>query len=241
MHWQLLGASLAIATFLAFGLVKGVLFFGMSDQMNLVIPLLPILYGLIYPILERTRSSQQLKGASGYSAPRSGAFSGGLTLIAAGAVASVAAHVFIELAAWGVHKVWVLGQPIPGIHQLDAAWLGLLVRGELVPLEGAAKLWYLSLQMFLVSAFGGLCIGMLSPGNPMPTALIAGAIVAMWMGVNQYSGVLELFSDLSQSFADKAGVEWNSSTGLLIGLFMQTTLFAVWSGIAYRYRFGSSN
>lgn len=240
MHWQLLGASLAIATFLAFAMVKGVVYFGMSDQMNMVVPLLPILYGLVYPILERTRSSQQLKGAMGYSAPSSSAFSGGLTLIAAGAVASVAAHVFIELAAWLVQKVWVLGQPVPGFHELDAAWLGLLVRGELVPLDGMPKLAYLSLQMFLVSAFGGLCIGMMSRGNPMPTALITGAIVAMWMGVNQYASVLEVFSDLSQSVAGRFGFEWHASTGLLAGLFLQTTLFAVWSEMGNRFRYASN-
>ena len=221
MQWQLLWVSLVVSMFLALGLIKSVRMFGIQqDQLNLIIPLLPVFYALVFPSLEKFfakdagRSAHTLHAYS--PAPKTPKrWSGKLTPILMGALACVLAHLALE---WSLLKVFSAVNEAP--FELVGRW----------------RLLYLALEMPVITVIGGLYVGFLSRANALLNGLIAGVIASIWMGVSQYIPLYEALSVLSQRWGRTLGLDAQWSNGLVLGLFLQVFFFAAWSGLGFWLR-----
>ena len=218
MQWHLLCGSLLVSMLLALGVIKSVRMFGIQqEQLNLIIPLLPVFYALVFPSLEKafSKSAGQSVRASLLfppAAPHPKRWSGKLTAILMGALACVLAHFALE---WSLLKVFSAVNEAP--FELVGRW----------------KLLYLALELPLITAVGGLYVGMLSRSNALLNGLIAGVIASIFMGVLQYIPLYEALTVLSVRWGSVLGLDSQWSNGLVLGLFLQVFFFAVWSGLGF--------
>lgn len=236
MHWRLLAISLFIAILAAMALVKAILWLGMREQLNYVIPLLPVFYAIIYPILEKADSHKHPAPASLYvsSLPAQKRWSGKLLAIMGGVLASLLAHLALETTAWLTTGQAQAGRPL--WQQLDAEMLARWLHGDLVHLGGISQILFLSMEMLVVSIFGGLCVGLLSLNTSTLNGLLTGVIVAMWMGANQFASLYIGLLDWSLRLGPSLGQAWRWHYGLPAGLCLQAFIFAVCSGLGKRMK-----
>ena len=233
MHWQLLWISLVFSTLLAFGFVKFVLWMGMQNQLSLIIPLLPLFYAFIFPVLEKNYARpKSTQPSSALFAPQTW-WSGKLIPIFLGLFISLSVQKSVEAISWFSHRLFILEQGWPAGSEISANLLAW-TRGDLIRFSGPLQIAFLTLQMLLISIFGGISTGYLSRTNPLLNGLLAGTMVASWMGANQFTPLYAAISDWSWKLESLFGFEWHS--GLLLGLLLQAFFFALFSGLGYRIR-----
>ena len=238
MYIRLLAVSLVLSVALAMIFVKVVLLLGLHDQLVYVIPLLPVFYAIIYPVVEKHR----LAGIAGTGrstayvslAPRGKPWNRRLPVIAAGAAASLLMHLVLATAAW-------LAADHAGIDR-QHPWLGgfsllhHLLRGDAVRFSGLRHAAFLGMDIVMMSAAGGLCVGLVSPSGALLNGLLAGVLVSVGLGVSQfevlYGPLLTWSSQLSTAFQ----IGWKWYYGLSTGLLLQAFFFAVCSELAARLR-----
>jgi hypothetical protein len=241
MHLQLrlLALSLLIAVALALGLVKAILWLGFKEQLSYVIPLLPIFYAIIYPSLERQDWRRWTPSASTpshhlYVDAKPRRWSGKLPVILAGVAAALTIHGALETAAW-------LGSGRAGFDRAHWFTSGAslffdLLRGQAVPISGLRHAAFLGMDMALMSLVGGVCVGLMSPATPLLNGLMAGVIVSVWLGANQFSVLYGPLMIFSSQVTETFKIGWKWYYGLSTGLFLQAFSFAVCGELAARLR-----
>jgi hypothetical protein len=166
--------------------------------------------------------------------PARGRWSGKLLAILAGVLASLLTHLALETAAW------LATGPVPAGgtlgHNLDAAMLLRWLHGDLVHLDGISQILFLSMEMLVISVFGGLCVGLLSPNTSTLNGLLAGVIVSIWMGANQFASLYIGLLDWSLRLGPSLGQAWKWHYGLPAGLCLQAFVFAICSGLGQRMK-----
>lgn len=231
MHWRVLGVCLAISVLLAFLLVEALLAFGFKEQLSLIVPLLPIFYAFVYPVIDRN-ASYTLPDAPSRPAPPTrtplrpplppGArWSGRLGAVLWGLGASLGAYLLLELAAWVAYVRFAAEMPLPDWRGLSLGDLLNWFGGGLIALDGGWEVAYTVCEMIVVSAAGGVAIGLTSRGDPLLEGLVAGAIVSMGFGINQFFFAYE---ELSRRLG----------LGMSVLVLLQTFLFALWAGLVFR-------
>lgn len=235
MRWHVLWASLVASILLAVGFVKLILMAGMKQQLELILPVLPLFYTVVFPLMDKTIPEEGPRRQSQKAAARAPRrWSGALNPILLGLGVGLALNLLLDLVCGLAYRRFVLASGPTGLEPLTpAAVLGWFF-GEL-PYSGVERLVIQALEMVVVSACAGVCVGLLSKTRPLLNGLIAGAIYAAWSGTNQYASVYETILGLSARLGDGwPGLQGRWNYGLLVALFLQVLLCAVCSGLAFR-------
>lgn len=230
--------SFSIAISAAIGLVTMSKVYDLDTYTTRIFPLIPILYAIIYEILEKkktgkvksippTQAKEEMKaGAKQLMKNITGA------RIAVDVAVSFAIKFSLEIMLVALFIV-ITGQPFSTIYgAISMDTVGRFLRGDHPWLEGPEGLTLLALLAVITSFGTGLWIGNTSQGKAILEGVLAGAavtfITAMTNMLILYRRVEETANQMAASFG------YGANIGFASVLVIQVLLYGLWSGIAQK-------
>lgn len=236
MRWIVLWISFLLSVLISVGLVEGVVTMGRKEELGLMLPLLPLFNALLFPFLEKIIPSEEQRLNRRLEGRSATGWTGALDSVILGFLVGMIGNALMDLLAVFTYQrlpaVW--GAQVQAFSMPSA--LDLLT-GHADPFTGHWRLIFLLGELLIVSAMAGLCAGLLSKGEAILNGLLTGAFLSLWMAANQYVSVYETLSNISGRVLGRMfGARWEWNYGLLLVLFLQVLLCAIFSGWAFRLK-----
>jgi hypothetical protein len=206
-----------------------------DSYISRILPIVPILYAIIYDVLERKKSGRSGKRAP---SPREGTKVALPTDAEAGITAG---RIILDVAVSFIVKFSVEiflvvlflrfgGQAFTEAYgTFNIGTVGTFLRGEHPWLSGKDGIYLLALVAILSSIVTGSWIGHTSKGNAMLEGVLAGSVVTL---VNSMTNMLVLYrtiEDMTVRLADSMGYAMRA--GFLVVIGLQVLLYGLWSGL----------
>lgn len=226
--------SFSIAIGGAVGLISLGRFFDFDSYLNKMLPVIPILYAIIYDVLERRKSGKSA-GASLHQKPgtKSSAPAAEAGVTAGRVVADVAVSFVVKFSVEIFLVALFLRTSGQSFHEVYGAFtlgtVSTFLRGNHPWLVGAAGMNVLALTTVTTILVTGSWIGHTSRGNAVLEGVLAGAMVSL---INSLTSTLVLYSSLEEAtvrLADTMGYVMHA--GFLVVLGLQVLLYGLWSGL----------
>ena len=230
--------SFTIAIGGAIGLVALSRIFDLETYTTRVFPLIPILYAIIYEVLERkkTGKSKPIPPSQAKEEMKAGAkqlFQG----ITAGRIigdvgVSLAIKFSIELGLTALF-ISLSGETFSSLYgSFGIETVGKFLRGEHPWLSGNESLSLLALLAVTASFGTGLWIGNTSQGKAILEGVIAGAAVTVITAMTNLLALYRMIEETANQMAASMG--YGIHIGFLAVLMLQVLLYGLWSGIAQK-------
>ncbi len=230
--------SFSIAIGGAIGLVTLSKVFDLDTYTSRIFPLIPILYAIIYEILERrkTGKSKSIPPMQAREQMKAGAKLLFKNITAGRIITDVAVSFSIkfslEIILVALFLV-VTGQDFTAVYgTFGIETVGRFLRGDHPWLEGSEGITLLALLSIITSYGTGLWIGYTSQGKAILEGVLAGAavtfITAMTNMLMLYRRIEEAANQMAASFG------YGVHVGFVSVLIVQVLLYGLWSGIAQR-------
>jgi hypothetical protein len=225
--WVLIG-TLALAVLLSFLFIKLIILLDMKDYLALVIPLLPVFYTIVYPILDRPFSNETRRKVQRGAIPpieiASPAYFRNLSVWRiAGALAISAGIKFLMEMTYFTMLLFLSKASLSSFWMgLDPATLFRLARGDLA----SAPLPFLFFEMMMMALAGGVWLGAASKTRPVMEGIVAGTILSV---VLAFTNLIPLFGKIKTmtSSITRLSAEGRSME-LLSGILFFTFVFNCW-------------
>lgn len=231
--------SFAIAIGGAMGLVAASKAFDLDTYTSRIFPLIPLLYAIIYEILERrkTGKDRHIPPAQAKEEMKAG-------------LRTLFKNVTLEriLTAMGVSIVLKVlfeflflllylpaGQTLSSVYgDFNIETVGRFLRGDHPWLAGNSGLYFLALLAVITSFGTGLWIGFTAKGNAILEGVLTGTAVTLITAMTNMLILYRQIEDMAMRMADSMGYVMRA--GFLVVLAVQVLLYGFWSGLAQKAR-----
>jgi hypothetical protein len=212
--------------------------FDLDIYTNRIFPLIPILYAIIYEVLERRKTgrSKPIPPSKAKEEMKAGAkalfqnITVGRIITDVGVSFAIKFSLEICLVALFIHFSGQAFNSIYGTFGIET--VGTFLRGEHPWLSGSEGLTLLAL-LAVISSFGtGLWIGYTTRGKAILEGVVAGAAVTM---ITAMTNMLILYRKIEE-MADQmaASLGYGIRIGFVAVMVLQVLLYGLWSGIAQK-------
>ena len=231
--------SFTIAISGAVGLVIASRFFDFENYVNKILPLVPILYAIVYEVLEHKkkdkgkyvqepREQDELKERRAHADERRLTF--GRVVSDVGVIFLIKFSIEMFLVALFLHFSGQTFSEAYGTFCVDT--VGTFLRGDHPWLSGSQGTWLLALIAILTCFISGLWIGYTSKGMAIVEGVLAGAAVTVVMAMTNMLALYRKLEDVTIQFADSQGYVMRA--GFLVVIALQVLLYGLWSGLVQR-------
>ncbi len=203
-----------------------------------IFPLIPILYAIIYEVLERRRTgkSKSIPPAKAREEMKAGAklifknITVGRIITDVGVSFAIKFSIEIFLVALFIH---FSGQSFTSLYgSFGIETVGRFLRGEHPWLSGNEGLSLLALLAVITSFGTGLWIGYTTKGKAILEGVIAGAFVTV---ITAMTNMLILYRKIEETANQMAAsLGYGIHVGFVAVLMLQVLLYGFWSGIAQK-------
>ena len=211
--------SFTIAIGGAVGLVSLGRAFAMDSYLNKILPVVPILYAIVYDLLERRKTGKSARAEAGITAGR-------LVIdVAISFVIKFSVEIF--LVALFLRSSGQSFQEVYGAFDIET--VGTFLRGEHPWIGGKESTIILALTALVTILATGSWIGHTSRGNAILEGVLTGSVVTL---INSLTSMLVLYRSLGEAtvrLADSLGYILHAGYLVVIGL--QILLYGFWSGL----------
>jgi hypothetical protein len=230
--------SFTIAIGGAIGLVTMSKVFDLETYTTRVFPLIPILYAIIYEVLEKkkTGKSKAIPPSQAKEEMKAGAKLLFKNITAGKIISDVAVSFAIKftLEIFLVALfIYVSGQTFTAVYgNFGIETVGRFLRGEHPWLDNQEGLYLLAALAFITSFLTGIWIGNTSQGKAILEGVIAGAAITV---ITAMTNMLLLYRTIERA-ADQmaASFGYGIHVGFVSVLMLQVLLYGMWSGVAQR-------
>jgi hypothetical protein len=229
--------SFSIAISGAIGLVILSRLLDFENYINRILPLIPILYAIVYEVLEhkkkgkpkylRTSEKEETKEQVAI-APEPLTFGRIVTDVGVIFIIKFSLEIFL-LALFLLFSGQTFSQTY-GTFCIDT--VGKLLRGDHPWLVGNEGMYLLALIAVITCIISGLWIGYTSKGMAIVEGVLAGAAVTVVMAMTNMLTLYRKLEDVTVQFADSLGYVINA--GFLVVIALQVLLYGLWSGLVQR-------
>jgi hypothetical protein len=231
--------SFTIAISGAVGLVSASRFFDFENYVNKILPLIPILYAIVYEVLEHKKrgntkyvkeplEKDERKERRAHPDERRLTF--GRVVSDVGVIFIIKFTVEMFLVALFLSYSGLTFSEAYGTFGIDT--VGTFLRGDHPWLSGNQGIWLLALIAILTCLISGLWIGYTSKGMAILEGVFAGAAVTVVMAMTNMLILYRKLEDVTVQFADSMG--YVVSAGFLVVIAFQVLLYGLWSGLVQR-------
>ena len=225
---RVLVITLVFSVLFAFIFIKVVVLLDLKEYLTLVVPLLPVFYTIIYPILDRPflsgKHNKEVENTSGPILIRTPAYFSNLSYWRIlGAVGMVLLIKFImELAQYAVVSYLSEGPTRAFWLQMEPLLLLKMLKGDLV----VSHISILLVEMVLMSCFGGVWLGYTSKTRPIMEGLVAGTILSV---VIAFTNLTPLYGKINEVASQWTGfLDSRLHFEILSGVIAFTFIFSCW-------------
>jgi hypothetical protein len=227
--------SFTIAVSFAIGLVASSRAFDFESYTNKILSVIPVLYAVIYEILDRRKSSRSAKTTVPLSRGETKKISTSPEVgITAGKVitdvaVSFVSKFFIELFLAALF-LRVSGQVFSDVYgAFDFEMVIHFLRGEQPWLSEKDGVYLLALVALISTFVTGSWIGHTSKGNAILEGVFTGATVML---INSMTNMMILYRTIEESTVKLAGsLGFVMHAGFLVVMGVQVLLYGLWSGL----------
>jgi len=232
--------SFTIAVGCAIGLVASSRAFNFESYTNKILPLIPVLYAVIYEMLDRRKGSRSTKTTVSLrrvetknvsTSPEAGITAG---KVIADVAVSFAVTFCIELFLAALF-LRVSGQFFSDVYgAFDIDMVVHFLRGEQPWLSGSDSVYLLALVAIISTVVTGSWIGHTSKGNAILEGVFTGAVVTL---INSMTNMMILYRTIEEAtakFADSLGYVMHA--GFLVVMGVQLLLYGLWSGLVQMHK-----
>ncbi len=225
--------SFTIAITGALGLVTLSNILNFDPYFNRILPLIPVLYAIVYEVLERRKSRPSGNASTPRGEAKSVRKAAGPGITAGSVIGAVSISFVIKLLLEIMLTVLFLqfsGQSFSDAYgKVSIGTVAQFLRGEHPWLSGKEGLYLLALLYLATIMTTGLWIGYTARGNAIVEGVLAGAVVTL---INSMTNMLFLYRGIeaaAERLAESMGYVMNA--GFLVVLAIQVLLFGLWSGL----------
>ena len=232
--------SFTIAIAGAIGLVTMSKVFDLEFYTNKILPLIPILYAIIYEVLEH-RKANRAKARAKTLPPselreerfESDAAAGGPGLTFGRVVTDVGVSFTVKfsvemfLVALFLRFSGLSFDEAYGTFSIET--VGRFLRGEHPWLMGNEGVYLLALIALITCFITGLWIGYTSKGTAILEGVLAGAAVTVVMSMTSMLILYRKIEAVTEQLADSMG--YAMQAGFLVVIMLQVLLYGLWSGL----------
>jgi hypothetical protein len=211
--------SFTIAIGGAVGLVSLGRAFALDSYLSKILPVVPILYAIVYDMLERRRTGRSARAEAGITAGR--------LVIDVAVSFLIKFSVEIFLVVLFLRSSGQSFQEVYGAFNIETA--GTFLRGEHPWIGGKESTIILALTALVTILATGSWIGHTSRGNAILEGVLTGSVVTL---INSLTSMLVLYRSLGEAtvrLADSLGYILHA--GYLVVLGLQILLYGFWSGL----------
>ena len=215
--------------------------FELEFYTNKVLPLIPILYAIVYEVLERRKKGKSAKGGGGGAGalPKEETKAAILSDTEVGITpAKVISDVAVSFATKFSIELFLValfirfsGQSfsdIYGTFSIDT--VSTFLRGDHPWLTAKDGIYLLALVAIITSFVTGSWIGHTSKGNAILEGVFAGAAVSL---INSMTNMVVLYRTIEATTAQLASsMGYVMRAGFLVVIGVQVLLYGLWSGFA---------
>jgi hypothetical protein len=230
--------SFSIAISGAIGLVILSRLLDFENYINRILPLIPILYAIVYEVLEHKKKGKpkalQTPREKEETRERDALAAEPLTF---GRIVTDVGVIFIIKFSVEMFLVALFlrfsGQTFSetyGTFSIDT--VGKFLRGDHPWLIGNEGMYLLAIIAFITCFISGLWIGYTSKGMAILEGVLAGAAVTVVMAMTNMLTLYRKLEDVTVQFADSLG--YVISAGFLVVIALQVLLYGLWSGLVQR-------
>ncbi len=233
---------LTLSLLAAIALIKWAIYMNFRETLSLALPVIPVLFPLFYRFLDKNAGGMgALTSLSGRSSFWKRQFS--LRFSEMRSLRMVLIAVMLSLTVKFVMEGLFLytfykksGAPF---HTLFGGWennlIGRFLRGELLAVTGSQTLPLLFVEALILTAVGGLWIGLTSPQNAILEGLFAGTILAFFATLTNLTLLYARVESVTRTAASLFGAG-SSQILLLAGPLFQVFLYGCWTLVGQRWR-----
>lgn len=232
--------SFSIAIGGAIGLVTLSKALDFELYINRILPLIPILYAIIYEVLERKKANKA-KGRAKTLPPdaeeKETARKGGASAITGLKLERLMSGVGVSFAVKFSIEMFLVALFLRFSGQsFDEAYggfsiqtVGMFLRGEHPWLTGNEGVYMLALVALITCFITGLWIGYTSNGKAVLEGVLAGAAVTVIMSMTNMLMLYRKIEEVTVRLADSMG--YVMQAGFLVVILLQVLLYGLWSGL----------
>ena len=227
--------SFTIAVCCAIGLVASSRVFDFDSYTNKMLPIIPMLYAVIYEVLDRRKGSRSSKTVA--STPRgearkvSPSSQAGITagkVITDVAVSFIVTFVIQLLLA--ALFVSMNGQAFRDVYgTFDTETVARFLRGDHPWLSGKDSICLLALVALLSTVITGSWIGHTSKGNAILEGVFTGTVVTLINSMTNIRILYRTIEEATVNLADSLGYVMHAGFFAVMGI--QVLLYGLWSGL----------
>ncbi len=226
--------SFTIAIGGAIGVVTLGRLFDFDSYVNRILPIIPILYAIVYEVLDRRKTRRSAKVPAVASERTKVApidVEAGIT--AGKIITDVAVSFAIKFSLEIFLTILFLkysGQAFNDVYgKFTIETVGRFLRGEHPWLAGHAGIYLLTLVAITTSLITGLWIGYTARGNAIVEGVLAGAAITLIYSMTNMLVLYQTIEETAVRLVDSMGYVMRA--GFLIVLALQVLLYVLWSGI----------
>lgn len=225
--WILI-ATLAMAVLTSFLFIKLIVMLDLKEYLGLVVPLLPVFYTIIYPILDRPFSNDvHRKVHQGeippveFSAP---SYFKNLSFWRISGAIGIAIGIkfLMEFSHYGMLIFLSDGSILNFWMRLDPVLLFRLIKGDL----SSSPIAFLFLQMMIMSLAGGIWLGYSSKSRPIMEGIVAGTLLSILIAFTNLTPLYGKIKNMTSEIAGKAGEGLHLE--VFSGVLFFTFIFSCW-------------
>lgn len=235
--------SFTIAIAGAIGLVTVSKVFDLDFYINKILPLVPILYAIVYELLEHKKTNKAKARAK--TLPAEQAREKGEVKVKEGEVPSLSGLTFgrvvsgvgVSFAVKFMVEMFLValflgfsGQSFNETYgPFSIATVGRFLRGDHPWLSGSEGVYMLALIALITCFITGLWIGYTSKGKAILEGVLVGASVMVVMSMTSMLVLYRKIEEVTEQLADSMGYVMRA--GFLVVIALQVLLFGLWSGL----------
>lgn len=235
--------SLALSLTAGIALTKGAVYFEFRETLNLALPIIPVLFPLFYRVLHRDADSAAATRHSSRSAFWRKQFSLHFSDMRSlrRVLTAVTLSLALKFAIEGLFLYTFYQKSGLPFHALFGRWedglLGRFLRGDLLAVTASQVVALLLIETLLLTAIGGLWIGVTAPGSgsAILEGLFAGTILAFFATLTNLSLLYARAASIAGAAAFLFGSDY-SQVFALAGPLCQVFLYGCWTLAGHRCR-----
>jgi len=235
--------SFAIAVSCAIVLVASSRALDFESYTNKILPIVPVLYAVIYEVLDRRKGSRSTKAIASIprvkikeatASPEAGITAGKvLTDVAVSFVITFSIELFLASLFLRVR-----GQAFSDVYgAFDFEMVARFLRGDHPWLSGRDAVYLLALVTLLSTLVTGSWIGRTSKGNAVLEGVCTGAAVML---INLMTNMMILYRTMEAATVRLANsLGYVMHAGFLVVMGVQVLLYGLWSGLVQMHKHDS--
>ncbi|MFI5303849.1 MAG: hypothetical protein ACHQYP_03540 [Nitrospiria bacterium] len=225
--WVLIG-TLAMAVLMSFLFIKLIVLLDLKDYLGLVVPLLPVFYTIIYPILDRPflRETQQSvhRGDSLPIEIATPSYFKNLSFwrITGAIVISTGIKFLMEFSHFGM-LLFLSDSSLANFWmRLDPVLLLELAKGDLA----VSPTPFLFIELMMMSFAGGIWLGYSSKTRPLMEGVVAGTIISILIAFTNLTPLYGKIGKMTTEFTGMSGQGLHLE--IFSGVIFFTFIFSCW-------------